>query len=63
MDGGCCGWWLGDLAVREGRQRGEGVPVIVIAQAELPIVIPPAGKHRSPVAVHRERGQGAGVGD
>ena len=38
---------LGDLAVREGRHRGEGVPVRVIAQAELPIVIPPTGEHRA----------------
>ena len=32
---------LGDLAVREGRHRGEGVPVLVIAQAELPADIVP----------------------
>ena len=37
---------LGDLAIWEGRHRGEGVPVIVIAQAELPInMIAPAGEH------------------
>ena len=36
---------LGDLAVREGRHRGEGVPVIGIAQAELPAVIAPTGEH------------------
>ena len=35
---------LGDLAVREGRHRGEGVPVRGIAQAELPFGIPPTGE-------------------
>ena len=38
---------LGDLAVREGRHRGEGVPVRVIAQAELPPVIGTTGEHRA----------------
>ena len=36
---------LGDLAVREGRHCGEGVPVIGIAQAELPMCITPTGEH------------------
>ena len=36
---------LGDLAVREGRHRGEGVPLRGIAQAELPFLIVPAGEH------------------
>ena len=36
---------LGDLAVREGRHRGEGAPVRGIAQAELPSVIVPTDKH------------------
>ena len=40
-----CNHLLGDLAVREGRHRGEGVPAIGIAQAELPINITPAGEH------------------
>ena len=38
---------LSDLAVREGRHRGEGVPVRFIAQAELPEGIPPTGEHRT----------------
>ena len=37
----------GGLAVREGRHRGEGVPVVVIAQAESPVAILPTGEHRA----------------
>ena len=36
---------LDDLAVREGRHRGEGVPGCGVAQAELPVGIPPTGEH------------------
>ena len=45
---------LGDLAVREGRHRGEGVPFIVIAQTELPITIDPTSIHRNPLEVQRQ---------
>ena len=38
---------FGDLAGREGRHRGEGVPSIGIAQAELPIEIASAAQHRA----------------
>ena len=38
---------LGDLAVREGRHRGEDIPVRGIAQAEPPVVIVPTGEHRA----------------